>query len=100
MINELSNQIADLVARVAPSVVQVEGQGRPATGLVYEDDAVVTTARAIGSDEHPRVRRHDGEVLNAGTNGEVVAGKICLQSEGAEIHFRNIRLLPLPDRQR
>jgi S1-C subfamily serine protease len=65
MINELSNQIADLVARVAPSVVQVEGHGRPATGLVYGDDVVMTTARAIGRGEHPRVRRHDGEVLNA-----------------------------------
>jgi len=65
MINELSNQIADLVARFAPSVVQVEGHGRPATGLVYGDDVVITTARAVGRDEHPHVRRHDGEVLNA-----------------------------------
>ena len=65
MINELSNQIADLVARFAPSVVQVEGHGRPATGLVYGDDVVITTARAVGRDEHPHVTRHDGEVLNA-----------------------------------
>src|SRR5262245_47768822 len=65
MITELSNQIADLVGRVSLSVVQVEGQGRPATGLVYADDVVITTARAVGRDEHPRVRRHDGEVLNA-----------------------------------
>ena len=65
MINELSNQIADLVARFAPSVVQVEGHGRPATGLVYGDDVVITTARAVGRDEHPHVRRHDGEVLTA-----------------------------------
>jgi len=62
MVKELSNQIADLVASVSPSVVQVEGQGRPATGLVYAEDIVVTTARAVGRDEHPRVRRHDGEV--------------------------------------
>ena len=65
MINELSNQIADLVARFSPSVVQVEGHGRPATGLVYGDDVVITTARAVGRDEYPHVRRHDGEVLNA-----------------------------------
>ena len=69
MVKELSNQIADLVERVALSVVQVEGQGRPATGLVYADDVVVTTARAVGRDEHPRVRRHDGEVLNADVGG-------------------------------
>jgi len=37
----------------------------------------------------------NGEELNRATNVEVVSGKICLQSEGAEIHFRNIRLIPL-----
>lgn len=34
----------------------------------------------------------NGEVLNEATDVEEVAGKICLQSEGAEIQFRNIRL--------
>lgn len=38
----------------------------------------------------------NGEELNRATNVEEVAGHICLQSEGAEIHFRNIRLSPLP----
>jgi hypothetical protein len=37
----------------------------------------------------------NGETLNEGTGAEVVPGKIGLQSEGAEIHFRNIRLIPL-----
>ncbi|HXG24009.1 MAG TPA: DUF1080 domain-containing protein [Chthonomonadales bacterium] len=37
----------------------------------------------------------NGEVLNEGTGAEVVPGKIALQSEGTEIHFRNIRLIPL-----
>jgi hypothetical protein len=37
----------------------------------------------------------NGEVLNEGTGAEEVAGKIGLQSEGSEIHFRNIRLIPL-----
>ena len=63
MLNEFSNQIADLVTRVSPSVVQVEGEGRPATGLVYADDVVITTARAVGRNEHPRVRRGDGEIV-------------------------------------
>jgi hypothetical protein len=38
----------------------------------------------------------NGEELNRATSVEEVAGFICLQSEGAEIHFRNIRLIPLP----
>jgi hypothetical protein len=37
----------------------------------------------------------NGEEVNRATNAEEVAGKICLQSEGAEIHFKDIRLLPL-----
>lgn len=34
----------------------------------------------------------NGEVLNTASNAEEIAGTIALQSEGAEIHFRNIRL--------
>jgi len=37
----------------------------------------------------------NGEVLNSGSNADIVAGKICLQSEGTEIHFRNITVTPL-----
>lgn len=39
----------------------------------------------------------NGQVLNEGTGAEAFRGHICLQSEGSEIHFRNIRLTPLPD---
>jgi hypothetical protein len=37
----------------------------------------------------------NGEVLNEGTGAEEIPGKIALQSEGAEIQFRNIRLTPI-----
>jgi hypothetical protein len=37
----------------------------------------------------------NGEILNEASECAQLAGKICLQSEGAPIHFRNIRLLPL-----
>jgi hypothetical protein len=37
----------------------------------------------------------NGELQNEATEVEEVAGPICLQSEGAEIHFRNIELKPL-----
>jgi S1-C subfamily serine protease len=66
MFTEFSNQIADVVDAVAPSVVQVQGgHRRPVSGLAYAADAVVTTARAVGGDDHPRVRRADGAVLEA-----------------------------------
>jgi serine protease DegQ len=60
-----SNQLADAVAAVAPSVVQVRGRRRPASGLVYASDVVVTTARAIGREDGVQVTAPDGRVLDA-----------------------------------
>ena len=37
----------------------------------------------------------NGEVLNKATDCEEVAGKIALQSEGGEIHFRRVELTPI-----
>src|SRR5436190_3095284 len=61
----LSNQMADTVAAIAPSVVQVQGRRRPATGVVYADDVVLTTVRALGREDGLRVRRDDGRVFDA-----------------------------------
>src|SRR5262245_828870 len=69
MVNQLSNEIAAVVAGVAPSVVQVEGHSRAASGLAYAEDVVVTTVRAVGENEHPRVRRSDGETVDAEVAG-------------------------------
>ena len=38
----------------------------------------------------------NGQLLNGATEVLEVPGKICLQSEGAEIQFRDVRLTPLP----
>ncbi len=37
----------------------------------------------------------NGKLVNVGTHSELTRGNILLQSEGAEIHFRNIELEPL-----
>ncbi|HEY7290629.1 MAG TPA: PDZ domain-containing protein [Vicinamibacterales bacterium] len=69
MTNEIlttfSNQLADAVDAVGPSVVQVRGRRRPASGLVYADAVVLTTVRALGREDGIHVRRHDGETLEA-----------------------------------
>lgn len=39
----------------------------------------------------------NGKLVNEATDAEVVAGPIGLQSEGGEVHFRNIVLTPLAD---
>ena len=41
----------------------------------------------------------NGLTVNRATGCTVVPGKICLTAEGSEIHFRNIRLVPISDLQ-
>lgn len=65
----LSNQLADVVAGIAPSVVQVHGRRRPASGVVYATDAVLTTMRAIGREDGLQVRTSDGRTLDAELTG-------------------------------
>jgi serine protease DegQ len=65
VLDTLSNQMADVVSAAAASVVQVQGRRRPASGLVYAADVVLTTARAIGREDGVRVRRSDGRTLEA-----------------------------------
>jgi len=38
----------------------------------------------------------NGKFVNGISNAAIKKGYICLESEGAEIHFRNIRILKLP----
>ena len=61
----VSNQMADVVAAIAPSVVQVQGGRRPASGVVYADDVVLTTVRALGREDGLHVRTADGRALDA-----------------------------------
>jgi S1-C subfamily serine protease len=65
LLSSFSNQLADAVSAAAPSVVQVQGRRRPASGLVYADNVVLTTVRALGREDGLRVRRQNGETLDA-----------------------------------
>src|SRR3984885_8204817 len=65
LLTTFSNQLADAVAAATPSVVQVQGRRRPASGLVYADNVVLTTVRALGREDGLHVRRHDGRTLDA-----------------------------------
>jgi len=64
-LTSISNQLADVVASVGPSVVQVQGRRRPASGTVFGPDVVLTTARAVGREDGVRVRTPDGRVLES-----------------------------------
>ena len=65
LLTTLSNQLADAVASATPAVVQVQGRRRPASGLVYADNVVLTTVRALGREDGLHVRRDDGRTLDA-----------------------------------
>jgi S1-C subfamily serine protease len=65
LLTSLSNAFADGVASAAGAVVQVQGHRRPASGLVYAEDVVLSTARALGRGDGIHVRRPDGQVLDA-----------------------------------
>ena len=69
VLGAISNELADAVAEVAPAVVQVQSGRRPASGLVYADGVVLTTARALGRGDRLRVRRHDGQTFEAEVAG-------------------------------
>jgi serine protease Do len=61
----LSNELGSLADAGAPSVVQVIGARRPASGVVHGPDTVITTARAIGREDGLRVRTGGGEPVEA-----------------------------------
>jgi S1-C subfamily serine protease len=65
MITDISNQLADAAAAAAPSVVQVAGRRRPASGVVYAQGVVVTTIRAIDREDGLRVRGSQGDAVDA-----------------------------------
>jgi len=65
ILTTLSQNMADVVAAASASVLQVQGRRRPASGLVFDDAAVLTTARALGGEDGLRIRRPDGETLDA-----------------------------------
>ncbi len=65
LLTAFSNAFADAIDAAAPSVVQVQGRQRPASGLVFADGVVLTLAGAIGRSDGLAIRRHDGRTLEA-----------------------------------
>jgi len=65
MLTEFSNQLADAAAAAAPSVVQVQGRRRAASGIVYAQGTVVTTVQAVGREDGLHVRGSEGDAVDA-----------------------------------
>jgi S1-C subfamily serine protease len=69
ILSSLSDDLAQLTAAGAGSVVQVAGARRPASGVVHGADTIITTARAIGREDGLRVRLPDGTAVDADLAG-------------------------------
>ena len=77
----LSNQMADIVAAVAPSVIQVQN----ASGVVYARDVVLTNARALGREDGLHIRTHDNRTLDAELHGwDPATGLALLRVSGLD----------------
>ncbi len=83
MLTELSKDIADAVETAAPSVVQVLGHRRPASGLVYDTDVVLTLMSAVGREDGLHVRRADADAIPAELLGwDPATGLAVLRATG------------------
>ena len=82
-LDTLSNELADLAAAGAASVVQVLGAERPASGVVHGADTIVTTARAIGREDGLRVRVGEADPVDATLAGwDPASGIAVLRTPG------------------
>ncbi len=91
----ISTEMADAVAAVAASVVQVQGRRRPASDVVFARDAVLTTAPALGREDGLRVRTPDGRELDAELAGWDPATSLAvLQAGGLDAEPATIAQAP------
>src|SRR5438552_13654593 len=93
----ISTEMADAVAAAAVSVVQVQGRRRPASGVVFARDAVLTTARALGREDGLRVRTPDGRERDAELAGWDPATSLAvLRAGGLDAEPAIIAQAPAP----
>ena len=74
----LSESLAALTARVSSAIVQVRARSRPATGVVFAQERVVTTAHSVEWHDGLAVRGNDGEWLAATLAGEDGAADVAV----------------------
>ena len=65
MIEQFSSGLADRVAQVAPVVVSVGSGRRPASGILWRPDVVVTSEQLVPEDTHALQVMRAGQVVKA-----------------------------------
>jgi S1-C subfamily serine protease len=74
----LSSALADAAERAAPSIVQVFGRKRPASGIVIAPDRVLSTSHSVEWEDGIRVRTSDGREVEARVRGHAHAADLVL----------------------
>lgn len=65
-LQDLSNDMANLIERAAPSVLRVDARRRlPATGVAWAEDLVVTAHHVVESEDHITIGLPDGSRIDA-----------------------------------
>ena len=79
LLSTFSNQMADAVERVASTLVLVSGrQGRPASGVVYAQDLVLTADHVLEREEDLSIQTHDNRTLPAQFAGRDLATDLAV----------------------
>lgn len=82
----ISDQLADAVAAITPSVVQVQGRRRPVSGIAYDTNVIITSARALGRGDGARIAVDGGETADAQLVGwDPASGLAVLRTEGLSL---------------
>ena len=75
----LSNQMADAVERIGPALVLVNGRPqRPASGVVYAEDLVLTADHVLEREEDLTIQTHDKRTLPAQFAGRDLATDLAV----------------------
>jgi S1-C subfamily serine protease len=79
LLSTISNQMADAVERVSPALVLVNGrQGRPASGIVYAQNLVLTADHVLEREENLTIETHDQRTLPAQFAGRDLATDLAV----------------------
>jgi S1-C subfamily serine protease len=79
LLSTISNQMADAVERISPALVLVNGrQGRPASGIVYTQNLVLTADHVLEREENLTIETHDQRTLPAQFAGRDLATDLAV----------------------
>src|SRR5437588_9715365 len=66
---QMSDHVAQIVDRVAPGIVAVQGGGRPSSGMLWRSGVIVTAEETLERDENIAVTLPGGQQIPASLVG-------------------------------